>query len=590
MVGQLILKEAREHCWVALGVAMLAVAQYLAFLELSLRHEPPTALVAATNFVWGTGPLLAAFTARRLFVLEQEHRTIQLLRSLPVSPVLIVATKFGLGLLFNLTINLAVLWVTAGALRDQEIITYGWVGRLSVQVSVYIFAWFALATFHAQLGGYRFAVWVVFLIALVGFEDVLDNPTRTLFWTAPLADNLEVTRYATPWDAVLLGFGWAVAALVATLTLAAFRGGALVDEWFLPMSGRRRAEVAGALIVVLIGFEVISNVSRTSKGLVEMAPDNPLLHSTDADLRPLVARVDDALARLRERFDFEPRPRVLIRVRRDDRPEAVLTKALSPHELVVGVRANLPTDSAVRLVVTDILVGSTGTHWERVSSVMTWAVGFAPFALNDETLRTTAVRLSPDAVNGLSDGDALRERYGRQGVEAAGWLGWRAVAQVGGPEAVEALAHALFAESRSQTGAGLAAARTVHPTGILRAAGVDDAELETVWRQLLAAEQTHLPPAPQWDLPEVHLDRPSDGPPALSWRGLNVDFYETTVQLWWSVADDLHPRPVPQDVIRSLPIQQAEGRFPTFMDPRLRIVTAWVVEGEVMGWSEVVRP
>ena len=110
VIVRLAVKEAREHRWVAIGVVFLAVAQYLAFLQFSLRHEPPTALVAATNFVWGTGPMVAAYTARRLFVLEQEQRTIQLLRSLPISPAAVTVTKLALGLVYNLALSLSVLW------------------------------------------------------------------------------------------------------------------------------------------------------------------------------------------------------------------------------------------------------------------------------------------------------------------------------------------------------------------------------------------------------------------------------------------------------------------------------------------------
>ncbi|MEL7369002.1 MAG: hypothetical protein AAFN74_08840, partial [Myxococcota bacterium] len=337
MSGQLIFKEIKEHRWVASGVIFMALAQYIAFFELWLRHEPPTSLVAASSFVWAIGPMIAAFTARRLFVLEQEQRTIQLLRSLPISPWTITSTKFGLGLIFNLAINLAILWTSALLLKNQEIIVDDWVVRLSAQVSAYIFAWFALASFHAHLGGYRFALWLIFLVALVSLDGVVDDPTRSLFWTAALADDIETTRYATPWNAVWLSLLWGGVLTVAMFALAIHRGGVRVDAWFTPMSGRRRAEVTGLTVIVLLGLEVVSSASGGDARVVSFEASSRLKVG-DEELASTADDVRFAWGRLRQNYGLPEMPDILLRIRRDDRPEPVLTDILKSGQLIIGVR------------------------------------------------------------------------------------------------------------------------------------------------------------------------------------------------------------------------------------------------------------
>ena len=589
MIWQLVVKEIREHLWVGIGVAVLAFAQYIAFIELSLRDEPPTALTAATNFIWGTGPVICAFTARRVFVLEQENRTIQLLRSLPMSPATITMTKFVLGLVYSLLLNLAVLWITAWALREQEILTSDWMARLSMLAAIYLFAWFGLACFHAQLGGYRFAVWLIFFTALLGFQDVLDNPSRHLFWTAPLADNIETTRYSTPWDAVAIGLAWGIGATAAAVGLATYRGGAVVDDWFTPMSGRRRAVVTGLTILTLIVLEVAANAIGRHPGLASPGPDEPRLHTADARLRPMVTRLSTVLEDMRKAYDIDSFPRALFRVRHDLRPEPVLTTALRSGELIVSVRPKIPPNEALRLALTDVLVGHSGAHWERVDHVGVWAAGFAPYWLKDESLGPTAARLEETPPEMLATYDSLRQRFGRRGVEAAGWLGWVALEQIGGPGAVKALAQTVFGVPFSQTGAGLVAARAVNPRAAIAAAGVDLEAFDRAWVALVMAQRKKHGPLPTWSLPPVKLERQIDAPPALGWQGVALDLEAVQVELWWSVADNLHPVAVPQSELHALPVRDAEGWIPALIDPRDRIVATWVVNGEVQGWAEVER-
>ena len=589
MILRLIFKEAHEHRWAAIGVVMLAVAQYLAFLQFSLRHEPPTALVAATNFVWGTGPMIAAYTARRLFVLEQEQRTIQLLRSLPISPGLVTATKLLLGLVYNLAVSLSVLWVSAWFLRNQEIISADWLQRLSVQAAAYVFAWYALAAFHAHLGGYRFAVWLVFFVALLSLDDVFDNPTRSVFWTAALADDIETTRYQTPWDAVWLSAGWGFGATMLTVVLAGYRGGAWVDSWFAPMSGRRRAEVTGVAIVAMLLLEVSASAVGRQPGLLPARPAEPWLKATSEDLRPLAVQTTKTIDELRARYGIVDPPRALLRFRRDSRSEPVLTRILKSGDLVVGVRPDAPSEDRLRDVVSDVLTGLSAGHWERVPATGAWALGFAPFVLNDDRLASTAARLAGQPASVLDDFEALRERFGRRGVEAAGWLGWRALKDVGDDGAVKALANALFDARRTQTSGGLAVARRTSPDAVLDAAGVNRAAFDAAWARLVtdAAERS----APPFDvaLPEVVLERPEQAAPRFTWTDLPPPVFERKVELWWSVATDLYPYAVPAGELHVARIEPDMAGHIVLVDPRLRIIVTWVVDGEVQGWREVHR-
>lgn len=591
MILKLLGKEFLEHRWVAVGIFLLSGVEYFAFLEFWLRHEPPTALVAAINFTWATAPLIAAYTARRLFVLEQERKTIELLRSLPVSSMLVTATKFTLGLAYNLAVNLVVLVGSAWILQNQEIITVEWIGRLSIQVSAYVFAWFALASFHAQLGGYRYAGWLVSMVALTSLDEVVTDPSRNLFWTAPLADELEMTRYATPWDAVGLGLVWGGVATAATLSVAQYRGGTLVDTWFGPMSGRRRAEVTSVVIIVLLAFSVASNIGGRHPSLLPWAED-ATVHTSDGKLNELRDQIETALAGLRSKYEIGPLPKVLLRIRRDDRPEPVLTDILNtswPGEVVVGVRSDAPADERLRLILTDVLSGQSAGHWERVPAVGVWALGFAPFVLDDRSLGRTAARLTEHGEAALSSYDAIRQGFGRRGAEAAGWLAWRAVEEIGGPTAVKRLARALFAERRSLTGAGLIAAQQMRPLDTLAAAGVDHDRLLKAWRTAAETHRRAESPPVEWSMPPIRLERPPDQLPRLAWRDLLVDPATHRVQLWWSVALDLDPYPVPQDELRVTDIQDRSGAYIILLDPRLRIVATWVVDGEVQGWTEVAR-
>ncbi len=589
MIRRLVAKEILEHRWVAVGVALLAVAQYLAFLQFSLRHEPPTALVAATNFVWGTSPMIAAYAARRLFVLEQEQRTIQLLRSLPVSPAAVTATKLALGLVYTLAVSLTVVWVSAWMLRNQEILTVEWVQRLSVQVGAYVFAWYALACFHAHLGGYRFAVWLVFLVALMSLDDVFDNPSRHLFWTAALADDIETTRYETPWDAVALSLGWGLAASAATMLVAVRRGGAWVDAWFAPMSGRRRAQVTGVAIVALLGLEVASNAGRRQPGLHPPAVGERWLETGDRSLGPLAEATRETVSDLNARYGIAPPPRVLLRVRRDDRREEVLTRILKSGDLVMGVRPDALPAERRRGVLSDVLTGVTAGHWERVPTTGAWALGFAPFVLGGDELAPTGARLGGLSSTALDDFESIRERFGRRGVEAAGWLAWQALADSGGTAAVAALVDVLFGDRRSNTSAGLVVARWTGGDSVLRAAGVERAAFDEAWSRGLADLQARVdvPSVPL--LPAIVLERPRTELPRLTWSPLAIDLASRRVEVWWSVAGNLEPYAVPAEEIRAAPVDpEMFGQIIVF-DPRRRIIATWVVDGEVQGWREVRR-
>ena len=588
MIGPLVVKEVREHGWVAVGVLLLAVAEFLAFLEFSLRHEPPTALVVATNFTWATGPMVAAYTARRLFVLEQEHKTIQLLRSLPISPAAIAATKLTLGLIYNLGLNLGIFWVTAWVLQNQEILTLDWIGRLSIQVAVYVFAWFAIASFHAQLGGYRFAAWLVSLVALTSLSDVFDEPLRRVFWTAPLADDIETTRYATPWDAVHIGLAWASCATVATLALAFYRGGEWVDARFEPMSGRRRAAVTGVAIVALLGLEVASSSVAREPALFAQR-EQTWLRTTDAALASTATRIRAVAHELEQSYALAPMPHTLLRLRRDEHREAVLTRILKSGEVVVSVRADATPAVRDRGILTDILTGLTAGHWERVPATGVWLLGFAPFLLDDASLVPTAGRLADVGPEDLDDYNALRRRFGRKGAEAAGWVAWQALEAAGGPEAVAVLVKALFNERRSQTSVGLIVARWTKPRSVIQSAGVDLAQFDAEWGRIVESHRDRArPDSETW--PAIRLERPDTEPPRLAWGALPRGAQRRRVELWWSVAPDLQPQPVPQDTLNIHPVSAGNGTRWIRLDPRLRIVATWVVDGEVQGWREVDRP
>ncbi|MEL7371293.1 MAG: hypothetical protein AAFN74_20390, partial [Myxococcota bacterium] len=250
---------------------------------------------------------------------------------------------------------------------------------------------------------------------------------------------------------------------------------------------------------------------------------------------------------------------------------------------------NAPTGELKRWIVADILTGLTAGHWERVPAAGAWAAGFAPFALEDAALSGTAARLTEMSPEVLSSFDALRQRFGRRGAEAAGWVAWRALAEVGGPLSVKALANALFSRPLRASGAALVRARWLEPESVLRASGVDAVAFKKRWVGLIEAHAADFVHSVQWNLPPPRFERPDGLTPRLTWSALPIDFDVHRVELRWSVASDLHPYAVPHDRLHAVRVVQALGSQVVFLDPRLRIIATWVVDGEVQGWAEVVR-
>ena len=59
--------------------------------------------------------------------------------------------------------------------------------------------------------------------------------------------------------------------------------------------------------------------------------------------------------------------------------------------------------------------------------------------------------------------------------------------------------------------------------------------------------------------------------------------------MWWGVAADLAPQPVPKGNLRTAEVYEAVGATDLLIEPRERIVATWVVDDEVLGWAEVAR-
>lgn len=589
MILRLVAKEVRQHARAGLGALLLAVSTYVLLLEFLLREETPTLLRAATMFTWGASPFLAAFVARRLFVLEQEQGTFQFLRSLPVRPSAIVATKYLLGLTLVLGVNLALLWTTAQLQKDHEFVPSEWVLRLSAQIAAHVFAWFGLCALMAQLGGYRYAAWIFVMLMMPSLDSVLHEPMRNLLWTAPLADDLESTRYVTPWDAVGLGAAWGLGFTVVTVALAQLRGGRLVDAAFQPMTARRRAQVSAGLFVGLLGLELLTGLTRAPAAApVSPALTNTRVVTTERLLEPLGARVAAAVVDLERRFALGPLPKVMLRLRRDHRPERVLT-TLSADRLIIAVRTSTPSAAMLREVLTDVLMGQTAMQLERAPATGVWALGLAPFALEDPTLGPTAARLGALPNEHLEDYFALRAAVGRRGVQAAGQIAWQVVAELGGQEAVTDLAQDLFG-ARSGTGAGLIAARALSPRDLLEDAGVTWPDLLANWRSRVEAAARAHPDAAPWDPLPVNLRTRTGRVEALAWDSVPANPERSVVELYWGTAMNLAPQPVPARIHGSHRVQTQSGLHDLWADPRKRIVYTWVIDDEVLGWAEVGRP
>jgi hypothetical protein len=587
MIRGLLAKELRQHARVLAFGALLAAAQFVLLLQFFAQSEEATLLRAATAFTFGAGPILAAFTARRLFVLELESGTIHLLRALPLPPLTLTATKAALALVVNLAFNLGLLYLNAAMVQGQELAPWSWVARLGVQVASYTFAWVAIALLIAHLGSYRHVAWLVVLMLLTSLDDVFHEPGRRLFWTAPLADPIDSTRYVTPWDGVALALAWGVAALAVTFFLASFRGGARVDAWYAPFTGRLRARVTAAAFGVLVGFELLTDLGAHRGADPGGMPRVGRIEVAATELAPLATQLDQDLGALSAAYALDPLPVVLLAPQHDQGDEPARTVVTAGGRLVVGVDLQRPTDEVRLEVLTDVLLGHGAYHLTRNPRCALWGKGLAAWWLaqrgdDDPGVLTRAAARLPEGLDLFTAADPIVVAAGDHGLKAAGALAWQALAEQA-PDAVPELAEALFAPHRTLSGAGLVRAMRLDPQAILQDAGVDTAALAARWRALVAGRRG--PPGPILPPPRPEVD---DGGPVLVWDLPEAVVAEHDVALWWARRAPLtrSARPGPSvDFTRR--IRSAQGALPFTADPREQVVVTWTVDGVVQGWTEV---
>lgn len=587
----LAVKEWGQHRRALLGVTALIASQVVLLLSFVLTQESPTLLRAATAFAWGGGPILAAFTARRLFVLEHEEGTISLLRALPLPAEQLTGVKFGLALLVNLTFTLGALWIVALLVHRQELIPLAWLLRLSVQVASYVFAWVAICCLMAHLGVYRHALWLLLLLFMLGLDDVVHEPARYLFWTAPLADNLEVTRYAAPWDGIALAVAWGLGATGLMVFLSGHRGGAWVDALYAPMSGRRRAQITAAIFATLLAFEIGADLAkRGTQSAGGLSTEGSVAYA-QPDLRALAGRLNGEMQPLSQFLQAEL-PMVTLAWRHDDRPELALTETLGDQEIIIGLSSAGAQDDLLRHALTDVLGAHTGFLLEANPRTGVWALGFAAYWLDKRgTAKIQAVqraaafvaRRTPQAP--VQDYDDVRASFGRSGAEALGWLAWRRVAKAGA-EPTEALARALFGTPRHRASVGLLAAAAIDPIEVLTGEGLSPRSLDRGTQEGLRSLAQHQPALPSIAPPSFWAE--SQGLGGLRWS-LPDGLDPQRVTLWWATVEPLSQLPIPQARIYEVPVLTSWGRAALAADPRDRVITQWSVDGINQGWTELHR-
>ncbi|MCA9553200.1 MAG: hypothetical protein KC933_24395, partial [Myxococcales bacterium] len=544
MILNLLGKELRQHRGALVFAALLSAAQFVLLLQFFVQSEEATLLRASTAFTYGAGPILAAFTARRLFVLELESGTIHLLRALPVSPVTLTVTKAGLALCVNLAVNLGLLALNAAMVQGQELAPWSWVLRLGAQVASYTFAWVAVTLLLAHLGSYRYVAWLVVFMLLTSLDDVFHDPNRYLFWTAPLSDAIDATRYVTPWDGVALAVLWGVAAFGAMFFLAGFRGGARVDAWYAPFTGRQRARVTAGAFLVLVGFELLTDLGAHRGADPGGLPKIGRIELAATELAPLATRLDAELNAIQAAYDLGPLPTVILAPR--DRPGAAAASTLATRggALLVGVDTTRAEDMVHLEALTDVLMGHGANNLVRNPYCALWGRGLGAWWLvrGGEPLPDLLVRAGariPDGISLFGPADAVEQAAGDDGVKAAGALAWQALEAVD-PAAATTLAHALVGPRRTLSGGGLLRAMALAPQAILQDAGVDTAAVEAEWHRRLAA----LRGSPGRALPAPRLEEDDTGP-VLAWDLPEAVLAEHRVELWWAVQAPLRKAAIP---------------------------------------------
>lgn len=580
--GALLLKELQHHALALVGVGVLYLAMAVVVLMAQLNQQAGSVIETAANLGWFVIPMLCAFLARRLVVLEYQQQTHEFLTGLPSSALgrAVVKAAFGL-VLVQIVVVLTTLSVALLA-SLQEITPILFVGQAIVQIGVYVWAWYAIAFLAAHLGRFRAVFWLLFFPGLVSISLIDERLTEELLFTASLAKPLDQARVFLPWRAIGLTTLWAAVLSVLGLMLAGLRGGAVVAGWFRPAEARERAVMVVVVLLGLFGLSYAEEVQWLGGPVYQQVPlvaghgQVRVIGRSDSALaeqgRGLQARLDAITPHLREEL-----PDVVLVTASGDPDEAVTLRTSEFRELVMEVDVDAsPIHVQERAL--DLLMGWWNGYQLKRRPGLAWILTGGPvwWSATPEMERALALRAAWAAsrLDGPSDLEDLRGievELGPDVARAVAWAGLEAAEAEGGD--VDALLEAWLAIEGNDGLFNTVRMDRVSPdTWLSWQAGIEgEAHRRTWFDALKRLEEEHagvlagLPElrgtvevAPGDEADVVVAVRLPEPPP----DGLEVT---------WTTLPPLHDRPLRGSDWKRRPVREATERFPTSAPGHLQL-------------------
>ena len=573
----LVGKEVEHHALAVLGALAVVASAALIGWAIALTENYVTLMSVAHGLASMGFPLLATYLAGRLVVHDHTAGTDAFLAALPVSPALRTAVRWVLGLLVLEGAMFGLLSATALIASRREGVPASFLAALAVQLGAYLLAWHALAFAVASTGRYRWLVWWV--LATLGLVRFGDGGAWDL-WFGLVREGADRVRLAPPWEALPYTLVWAAAGTVFAFAVASWRGGALVERWFVAATADQQARLIGAGMAVTLLVSVLDDDAPTAGGwaLLPAVGGTSTVEvraaaSPGTSLTAIAEAVGTELDALGAAIGVEAWPEVVLLRSRPGvaAPLVELPRAAhaSDHTLVVLVDPEQPQRDAVQAVLAFAIGHEMAGSPDADADTRWLAEGLARWwvAADPEQLAALA------ALGAGSAGRDFHETTNDLGPDVAGavaWAGLVALEAEGGREAVLALGQALVGLDRWR-GAGWPAVapswRRTEPGWVGRATGVD----EDRWRARWAETLTRAAPPEVPALPAVRVSSGA-GDVEVTWDGPWPD----GAAIEWLVLDALQRAPVPSDVVERVVPEPGAPSVGLAADPR-EVVVARVV-------------
>jgi hypothetical protein len=594
IAGALLAKELQHHAAALLGAGALVVVGTVVTWSIGLQEDWVTLLDAALNLTAYALPALALFVAGRLVVQDHQDSTHEFLAALPISPGARAAVRFGLGFAVVEGAMLAVLVCTAALASRREGVPLGFALQLSVQLGLYLYAWYGMAFGIAHLGRFRWLVWWLLLVGLFVADAFAREPLRSVYWLGLVQDGADRARLDPPWAWVPQALIWGTAGIAVGFAVSVWRGGVLLERWFRPTTAHQRARLIGVGMAAMLGasalgdqaperdpWDALPALDSASRAEIRVAS------STGSPLWQVGVEAARELDALGEAVGVASWPPIVLLRSHPGVAERPVTRAPGLGEapparvLLVDPTASRPV---VRQIVAAAIVHRLGglADWDGdalwlADGLATWWVG------EDRALlerRAAPVDLRADWVS-------LRASLGPEAAEATAALGLSALEQVAGRDAVLALARAVLSPSWQPTGPSAGRLRRI-TGGTARWAWVErhtGADLDA-W---IAAWSDALPDGPGLRVPPLEVAA-EGGEVIARWSGAPP----ARAAIEWLALDPLQVVPLPSDPTERVVPEPGVGEVSLPADLRGRVSARWVVDDPVLGvvsgpWSEVSR-